>query len=267
MINPNSQAAVACVRDGDLSGWKAFSALLVYIQVTVHWICAVTLVVIYVKFRTHQGHEDFSKNTPTTSSPSYELSSSYEATPTDETPFISPEQEPSRDAVRHVAMSNKTILGTVITYATIVLFIGLTMFIVDPPESKGLMSISEIIYGIFLMILHAFFALCGLATGLICAIPQVRLITARSRAGYGYGSLSVLGLGLRVVAFAALGISQGLRFQRLHVDDSSEPMPVYIWFFLLGGPAVGFAALAVSQLAVLGVALRFGALRRERIHL
>ena len=260
MVNGYSQLAVDCVRGGYLDGWKAFSALVIYLQVTAQWICAIVLLVIYVKFRNDQDGSDFPKNAPT--------SLAHEATPTDANDsYIAAQEQGPRDVVRHAAMSNTAILATVITHAVVILPVALAMLILGRPDDDSEGFGSELTYGLTQQFLHIIFACSGLATGLSSAVPAVHLIVTRFRAGYGLGSLSVLGLGLQFVAFVALGVSQGLRLGWPHVGSSSDPpLSVYSWFVLVNGPAVGFVALGVSQLVVLSVALGFGA-SEGQIHL
>ncbi|KAK2757691.1 hypothetical protein FQN54_004660 [Arachnomyces sp. PD_36] len=247
LVNGYGQLAVDCVRGGQLSGWKAFSALVIYLQLAVQWICAVVLLVLYVRFRDGNQDGDSPEDAPATQ------------TDTGDSYVSAQDQEPC-DAVPHAAMSNKAILATVITHAVIILPVAFTLFILGRPDDDQEGFGSEMGYAFAQQILHATFALSGLATSLSSAVPAVHLIVARSRSGYGLGSLSVVGLGLQFLAFVALGVSQGVRLGWPRVGDASDPpLSVYAWFLLVNGPAVGFVALGVGQLVVMGVALRFGA--------
>jgi hypothetical protein len=111
----------------------------------------------------------------------------------------------------------------------------------------------------------------GLLASLTAAIPQIHLMVTRYCGNgntYDQGSLSLLRLGLQVVALIALAASKGWRMRPLPLGPDPQPGAddVVIWslewclgFFLFGGLAAGWVALAVCQLLVLCVALGLGA--------
>ncbi|KAL2817979.1 hypothetical protein BDW59DRAFT_165685 [Aspergillus cavernicola] len=49
--NLNTSFAWGCFRRGDLQGFNAFSALVIYLQAFIHWAAAITLLAFYVYFR------------------------------------------------------------------------------------------------------------------------------------------------------------------------------------------------------------------------
>lgn len=51
-------AAFNCVVSGELSGWKAYSASLGFVEVIVQWLCSVLLLVVYIRYRIADPHPE-----------------------------------------------------------------------------------------------------------------------------------------------------------------------------------------------------------------
>jgi hypothetical protein len=233
--NLYSSFAWACFRDGELAGFNLFSALVIYLQAFIHWAAAIILLVFYISFRTPtRALATDAKNRP--------------ISPTASSP------------------SNTTILAIVLTHAVVVL--PLAIHFLDLLTREGGYDDVNVIVDSF--VVGLLFRFTGLLTSLTSAIPQIRNLVTRYRANgntFDRGSLSLLGLGLQAVAFLALGASQGWRMRPLPPDPDTRPRADNIviwsldwwgWLFLVAGLAAGWAALALSQLLVLCVALGLG---------
>ncbi|CEL01470.1 hypothetical protein ASPCAL01052 [Aspergillus calidoustus] len=226
--NIHSSFAWACFRDGELTGFNLFSALVIYLQAFTHWAAAIILLALYIS---------------------------------------------SRSGTRALAKapSNIAILAIVLAHAVIIL--ALAIYFLDLLTQEGGHDDVNIIIDSF--VVGLVFRFTGLVTSLAAAIPQIRTMVTRYHDNgnkFNQGSLSLLGLGLQVMAFIALGASQGWRMRPLPPGPDPEigapDMPIWslIWWemmFLIAGLAAGWVALAVCQLLVLCVALGLGA-RGER---
>jgi hypothetical protein len=107
----------------------------------------------------------------------------------------------------------------------------------------------------------------GISTSLTAAIPQIKLMVTRSRdangdnSNHGSGSLSLLTLGLQVIAFIALGASQGWRVSERQLPPPPEDCWSWDWwmrYVVVGGMVGSWGALAIGQLVVLCVLLGLG---------
>ncbi|KAL4868927.1 hypothetical protein BDV12DRAFT_185627 [Aspergillus spectabilis] len=213
-----------CFRDGNLQGFGAFSAFVIYLQAFIHWAAAIVLLACYVSFRTQR-------------LPSNEASPTLASSP-----------------------SNPAILAIVLTHAAIIIpaaiyILKLWLQMLEPEDTDLVVLFCfSSLYGIFLRI-------TGILASLAAFIPQVQLMLARSRENsLEQGSLSLLSLGLQVIALTALAVSQGWRVGPLPNDLQDSIWSVEWWyhFLLIGGLAAGWIALALSQLVVLCVALGLG---------
>ncbi|KAL2816968.1 hypothetical protein BJX63DRAFT_430018 [Aspergillus granulosus] len=222
-----SSEAWRCFRHGELEGFSAFSALVVYLQVFVHWVTAIILLALYVAFRT--------KATPGNESQPYTNSP-----------------------------SNPAILAIVLTHAAVTLPSAFYLLKQLTKESQ--------FDNIFIFVLSTFYAqflrITGLLSSLTSFIPQIYLMVTRPRDGNpDKSNLSMLCLGLQVIAFTFLACSQGWRMRPpppppnpLNPDQYPTIWGLKWWVYILfaSGMAAGWLALAVSQLVVLCVAPGLG---------
>ncbi|KAL2826696.1 hypothetical protein BDW59DRAFT_160887 [Aspergillus cavernicola] len=233
--NINSGFTWRCFRDGDLQGFDPFFALVVYLQAFIHWAAAIALLAVYVSFRTR-------------------------TTPGNEAHATIP------------SPSNPVILAIVLIHAAIILppaLYLLELITQERHEDDAVLFVKNSIYGILLRI-------TGIFTSLTAAIPQIHLMVTRSRINnLDQGSLSLLSLGLQIIAFTALAGSQGWRMRlpppppdALDAAPESVTWSVEWWaiIFVFSGLGALWVTLAVSQLLVLCVALGLGA-GEGRIHL
>ncbi|KAF9885157.1 hypothetical protein FE257_000683 [Aspergillus nanangensis] len=228
--NLQSSQAWHSVRHGNLKGFDAFSSLVVFLQAFIHWAAAIILLVFYVSFRTR-----------------------------------TPSRNNDDESIISSPPSAVTILAVVLVHAVIVLPFAvyfLHLLTKDPEDlPDSVVFVVSSAYGLLLRI-------TGTLTSLTAAVPQVYLMVTRYRNSgnqFNQGSLSLLGLGLQVVAFLALAGSQGWRMRILPPPpDAPSYWQLYTtgewWyaFFVISGYAVGWATLAFSQLLVLCVALGLG---------
>ncbi|KAL5332424.1 hypothetical protein BJX70DRAFT_404623 [Aspergillus crustosus] len=171
---------------------------------------------------------------------------------------------------------NATILAIVLAHAAVVLPLAIYLLnlLTRDDEDDPTILVVNTLCGMILR-------LTGILTSLTAAIPQIHLMVTRYRVNlnvFHQGSLSLLGLGLQVIAFIALDASQGWRMRVLSPapDAPSWEQAVGIWswewwgtFFFVSGLTAGWVALAVCQLLVLCVALGLGlgGTGEGRIHL
>ncbi|KAL4882935.1 hypothetical protein BJY04DRAFT_217018 [Aspergillus karnatakaensis] len=223
----------ACFRHGELKGFDLFSSLVVHIQAFTHWLAALILLSVYVWFH---NHPETNQRNDTGSTP-----------------------------------STTTILAIVLTHLAIILppaIYLLHLLTLTEDDDTNIIAIN-ILYG-------AALRTTGTLTSLTAAIPQIHLMVSRYQQfgdTFDQGSLSLLGLGLQVLAFTALGISQGWRMRERQLPAPPGPRPdheiwipqitVWSWdwwygFFVLRGLAAGWFMLAGCQLVVLAVALGLG---------
>lgn len=233
--NSYSYLPYRCIRLGELKGAKAFSALLVFFQPLVQWVAAITLLAVYVAFRTRD--------------------SSYGTGAGNEKSAATPDSSADENDYPVPSPSSAAILAIVLTHAAILL--PSALYLLEQlvfEENIDLVAIAFLdqIYGLFLLV-------TGLLTSLIAPIPQIYLMVARSRSNLDQGSLSVLGLGLQVIAFLALAVSQGLRMKGLSdAEDAGNIRLQWLMFFFSSGLGAGWIALGFSQLLVVAVALGLG---------
>lgn len=225
-----------------------------YFQVLAQWLAAVALLAAYIAFRQHpSAHHTDNIDVAGVTTPLL-LTSANDGQPPHQ--GYAMQQQKGEAMQQHSQPSNTAILTIVSIHTALVLPVSLAVFIIGRPRNKNW----EMLINFFQRAFHEFFlAPSGLLFALPSAIPQIHLIVTRSRAGMDLGTLSVLSLGLQALAFAALAVSQGLRLGWPDWGLHSPPIPVWTWFLLVGGPAVGFGVLAVCQLVVLAVALGVGA--------
>ncbi|KAL2785320.1 hypothetical protein BJX66DRAFT_347591 [Aspergillus keveii] len=223
--------AYKCVRAGELKRYEAFSALLVFIQPLVHW----------VVYRTRD-------DPVTITSPDPAIIKTALLTTTE------PTRSPSMTEYPITSPSNQVILAVTLSHAAITLPISIALLVHF--EENLVTALANQVYG------HLLVA-TGTLTSLTACIPQVYLMATTTRLSLQnaeqeqaqeVGSLSTLTLGLQVLGCLALAGSQGRR------------MKWCTWTLFFGGPVAGWLALAVSQLVVLGFALRGGG-REGRIQL
>ncbi|KAL3480468.1 hypothetical protein BJX99DRAFT_254459 [Aspergillus californicus] len=247
-----TKATYDCIRNGNLSSWQGFSALLMLLQVLVQWICAIILLAVYLAFR----HGSSASN------PYSPLSAeSMEADP--EVPYGAFQNlSATRQSAQQLTGSpvypdtsppaNLVILVIVITHAVVVVPPALYILFNKEPFDGSLGFI--IFHQIYFIVLST----TGLLTSIASVIPQVYLMASRFHAGLGLGNLSVLGTGLQVLSFAALCISQCARLWFWHNDrgpPDQPPFTFWMWFASISGPAVSYGVLALVQLVVFCVAL------------
>lgn len=257
--NIDSQISFECVRGGELCGWKAFSALVVYLQILVQWLAAVSLLAVYIAFRQHPSAEKTDHADAADVTTPLLFASANNAQQPLHDDHVTQQQE-AEDMEQHFPPSNTAILAIVCTHAALIIPICLAVLIIGRPKDDDWGFLIDIFQSAFN---GWFLAPSGLLFALASAVPQVHLMVTRSRVGMGLGGLSVLSVGLQALAFAALAVSQGLRLGWPHINYRNDPpITVLEWFLVVGGPAVGFGALAVCQLVVLAVALGVRASRR-----
>jgi hypothetical protein len=103
--------------------------------------------------------------------------------------------------------------------------------------------------------LEVFMVATGLPAAVVSAVLQIWLMITRSRSRLGLGDLSVLSLRLQVFTLAMLAVAQYLRSPW---GTGTGSQPLYTWVCFMNPAGIGYAALALSQLLVLGVALGLG---------
>ncbi|KAL4883386.1 hypothetical protein BJY04DRAFT_216206 [Aspergillus karnatakaensis] len=233
-----TKASYDCIRNGHLPSWKGLSAVVMWIQILVHWAACIALVAVYVSFR----HRHIKDKIPL----GYAVA-----------------QSPAQLVhTTTTGPSNAAIVAIMATHALIVL----------PPAVYILLNklpvYGSMTFGLFQQFLYIVLAITGLATSVAAPIFQVQLMVARSHEGLGLGSLSVLGTGLQAIAYLAVCLSQSVRLWFWSTDQTpgiSAVMAFVIWFVDVSGPAVSYGVMAVGQLVVLCVALglerRGGSLR------
>ncbi|KAL2812900.1 hypothetical protein BDW59DRAFT_155059 [Aspergillus cavernicola] len=228
--NHISSKAWRCIRGRELEGFNAFSAALVFVQPFIHWASAIILLAFYASYRTKVTPRGKSGDEDTSHTPS---------------------------------PSNPVLLAVVLTHAAILL--PLACYSLQQYSTHG----NENIFVASMNAINAATVLVtGMLTSLTAAIPQIRLMVVQSREdSRAQGSLSTLGLGLQVIAFTALAVSQGWRMRL----PPPPPADIFPWsqpavgsrgwwghFLFERGLAAGWLALAVSQLLVMCVALGLG---------
>jgi hypothetical protein len=153
------------------------------------------------------------------------------------------------DRARKATPSNTAILATVCAYSGFVVPLSACVVVFNDGELHWAFAQAWI---------QVLLAAIGTPLALVSGVPQMLLIVARSRSGVGLGNLSVLGLGLQVLAFAVLAVAQRLRSPWETPDSMRRWYSLYMWVVFVNPAGVGYAALALSQLLVLGVALGIG---------
>jgi len=238
IANSYSYLPYRCVRLGELKGAKPFSALLVFFQPLVQWMAAITLLAVYVAFRTRDS--------------SYDTGAGNEKSAAATLPPTTPDSRADENDYPVSSPSSPAILAIVLTHAAVLL--PSALYLLEQlvfEENIDLVAIAFLdqIYGLFLLI-------TGLLISLITPIPQIYLMVARSRANLDQGSLSILGLGLQVIAFLVLAVSQGLRMKwASDAEDAGNIRLQWSMFFFSSGLGAGWIALAFSQLLVVAVSL------------
>jgi hypothetical protein len=238
-----------------LKRYEAFSALLVFIQPLVHWVGAATLMAFYVVYRTRD-------DPVTITSPGPAIIKTALLTTTE------PTRSPSMTEYPITSPSNQVILAVTLSHAAITLPISIALLVHF--EENLVTALANQVYG------HLLVA-TGTLTSLTACIPQVYLMATTTRLSLQnaeqeqaqeVGSLSTLTLGLQVLGFLALAGSQGRRMKWvLEEQEAQSSLGTWCtWTLFFGGPMAGWLALAVSQLVVLGFALRGGG-REGRIQL
>jgi hypothetical protein len=240
--------AWSCFRHGDLKGFELFSALVVYLQPLVHWIAAVSLLAVFVSVPAQAN-----QRTPGNNSKEHSGLNQRGIAPA---------------STRTTSPSSATILAIVLTHAVVTLPLAIHCLdlITRNEDDDPTLIFFNCVYGILLR-------LTGILTSFTAAIPQIKLMVTQSRndansdnSNHGSGGLSLLTLGLQVVAFIALGASQGWRVRGMGLPPDDRPswytgpptMRSWDWwmrYFIVGGMAGSWLALAIAQLVVLCVAL------------
>ncbi|KAL4860503.1 hypothetical protein BDV12DRAFT_204977 [Aspergillus spectabilis] len=239
-----------CFRHGHLKGFELFSALVVYLQPLAHWIAAISLLAVFVLVRA-QASQPAPSNNHQASGNSKEDSVLHQrgiAAASATTTTTSP--------------SNATILTIVLTHAVVTLPLAIHFLdlMTRTEDDDPTIIFFNVVYGTLLRF-------TGISTSLTAAIPQIKLMVTRSRdangdnSNHGSGSLSLLTLGLQVIAFIALGASQGWRVSERQLPPPPEDCWSWDWwmrYVVVGGMAGSWGALAIGQLVVLCVILGLG---------
>ncbi|KAL2817649.1 hypothetical protein BJX63DRAFT_429692 [Aspergillus granulosus] len=239
-----TKASYDCIRNGNLSGWKGLSALIMCLQVLVHWIAAITLLVIYVYSRHGHSNDYEYYSVPTHDGDAGARGSQLELS-----------EQPSTPSVYSTttAPSNTAIVAIVATHAVIVIPPALYILLHKVPVYD------DVGFGLFQQLLYMVLAITGIITSVAAPVPQVYLMVSRSSEGLGLGNLSVLSTGLQILAYAALCVSQCARLWFWYTNDDIGLTRAFLfWLLDVSGPAVTYGVLALGQLVVLGVALLFG---------
>lgn len=228
-----------------------------YFQMLLLWLAAVALLAVYLALRQHPNAHGtgFFTNDAVGTTSSLLFTRANDAQQLQGEGYEMQQLE-GNTMQQHSQPSNVAIIAIVCAHAALILPISLTIFIIGSPEDVNWV----ILIDLFQQVFHGWFLVpSGFLFALAGAAPQIHLIITRSRAGMGLGDLSLLSLGLQVLAFAALGVSQKLRLGWPEWGiNGGEPMSVWGWLLFVSGPAVGLGGLAVCQLVVLAVALGVG---------
>ncbi|KAF9885225.1 hypothetical protein FE257_000585 [Aspergillus nanangensis] len=168
-----------CIRNGDLRGWKAFSAILMLLQILMHWVATITLLAVYVSFRRRHNDQTY-----------FPAPASDPGRPSEDS-VLQPVDNYSQDTIYSdsTTPSNRAILSTVITHAVIIFSPALWILLNKLPVY------GTIGFGFFQQGFYLVLAVFGLVSSFVSAIPQIYLMVSRYHAGLGLGSLSVLSLG------------------------------------------------------------------------
>ncbi|KAL2847215.1 hypothetical protein BJY01DRAFT_246868 [Aspergillus pseudoustus] len=167
-----TKASYDCVRNGEISGWKGFSALMMWIQSLVPWVASVTLLVVYVYFR--HGHRSSSDNEPDIDRK--DVGATLHA--------LRSYRRRHPGPIQHSHHSNSR--DTRSYHHPPALFVLLHKLPVYDTMGSGL----------FQQLLYIVLTITGLATSVAAPIPQVYDMVARFSEGLSLGSLSILSAGL-----------------------------------------------------------------------
>ncbi|KAH8816525.1 hypothetical protein F5884DRAFT_776548 [Xylogone sp. PMI_703] len=174
LANAEAKYAFDCVNSGELRGLKAYSALLGFIQVITQWLCAVILVVIYLKHRNDSPPLSYDHPLPSTG--------------------ITP--RPISSAKLKVIVS---------TYSIIVLPISLAV-LWRPNLVEDNFEL-DIWLTMLAAWFHGLFVLGTIPLVLLQYVPQI--LTTLSL--HTRGTISIISLALQVGMFVILGVVQFLR--------------------------------------------------------
>lgn len=249
-----SQVSYECVRQGEIRGWHALQALMVFITVNVQMLCTVALLVVYLWFYDAPSHEIATKESLDAKSASPEdgqcnpenhlrpaFSNSCKQF------FSSIQTNPKRLTI--------FLIGAWYSHLFAVFPAAFAIHYMGPQNLKTDFD-KAVLYIAVQRTLHGLLAVSGLLLALAAPVPQIKLMLTRYRHGEGLGSLSEPGLWLQFNILLYLGMSQASRLGWPRYEDASgkRDMTSGEWFIIVNGCAVGFWAMSLAQVVVLGTA-------------